>query len=411
MVMLKKFTAICVAACSVFAVSLCGCKKDDGRSAGYSFDNPYSFDEYHMLGNEAFGLSGTALGTRLDLHIADKDNFADKAVYARAVGLWNDVCDLIADVNDSISTTLETSAIYKFNAAEAGATVQINEIAYRILSEAKSVYSLTGGYYNPAVYQSAEIYGFPSGERVQKPSKLPDAETIEACRALSANFDKLELSESSGGYYARKPSETVTINGEKQTLKLDLGGIGKGWCADRVHKMIEDAGFKYGYFSFGGSSMSVLKRNNAESDSYTTVVRDPRDSSAAGFCRITLQDTDMSSSGDYERFYEIDGVRYCHIIDPSTGSPIQTGTASVTVIGGSAAEDDALTTALSAMGRQKAVEFINAHLAGRKVIMLFVSGNGGEIITNCPDEITVTNTAYKIANTVEDGKIVLQNVA
>ncbi|MDE7301443.1 MAG: FAD:protein FMN transferase, partial [Clostridia bacterium] len=111
--------------------------------------------------------------------------------------------------------------------------------------------------------------------------------------------------------------------------------------------------------------------------------------------------------GYYQAYYEIGGVRYCHIIDPATGSPIRTGAASVTVVGGSAAENDAYTTALSAMGKERAVEFINANLSDRFVIMLFIGDDGGKIITNRPQKITVDNPDYVLANTVLDGKIIL----
>jgi thiamine biosynthesis lipoprotein len=122
---------------------------------------------------------------------------------------------------------------------------------------------------------------------------------------------------------------------------------------------------------------------------------DPRNSSS-DFARVNVKDVNLSTSGDYVQYYEIDGVRYSHIIDPTTGSPIQTGIASVTIVGGDAAEDDALTTALSAMGKDKAMEFINAHLSDRMVIMLYIENGVGKIITNTPDNLIITNSNYTL---------------
>ena len=77
-------------------------------------------------------------------------------------------------------------------------------------------------------------------------------------------------------------------------------------------------------------------------------------------------------------------MRYCHIFDPYTGKPIESGVMSATVIGGSAAENDALTTAIMAMGAEKAVEFINSALTGRQVVFTVDSGDGYKFYTNIP---------------------------
>jgi thiamine biosynthesis lipoprotein len=185
-----------------------------------------------------------------------------------------------------------------------------------------------------------------------------------------------------------------------------LGGIGKGYCADVVNEMFDEYGFEYGVFNFGYSSMSIKKSYESSDGNWSLSIDDPRVNYGT-YLKLSVSSVCLSTSGDNEKYYEIDGTRYCHIIDSTTGSPIQTGIASVTIIGGSAAEDDALTTALSAMGLEKAVVFINEKLTDRKVIMLYAGGDVPEIITNVPDEITILNSNYKVANTVQDGKIVL----
>ena len=76
----------------------------------------------------------------------------------------------------------------------------------------------------------------------------------------------------------------------------------------------------------------------------------------------------VSTSGDNAQYYMIDGVRYCHVINPKTGKPVQTGVMSATILGGSAAEDDAYTTAIMAMGRDKAAEFVKTKLTDRRVV-------------------------------------------
>ena len=167
--------------------------------------------------------------------------------------------------------------------------------------------------------------------------------------------------------------------------------------------MLADAGIKYGYFNFGESSMSV-KAYHGGDGKYTVAANDPRGSGT--YAAFKMSNASLSTSGDHRKYYEIDGTRYCHIISPLTGSPIRTGVASVTVVGGSAGRCDALTTALSAMGRESAAQFINDKLSDCKVIMLVFGDGAGKVITNAPDYFEIRNKNYVLANTVVDGKII-----
>ena len=328
----------------------------------------------------------------------------------------------LTETENSLSATIAGSCIYNFNVAEAGATVEIDKTAYEVLSESKRIYEKTEGYFNPAVWYCEDLYRFTYGLsladlREKMPydregaldgfGTLPDEKYVTAFQQLSSYYSGVVLSQSDGKYYATKPLETVKVEGDDReySLRIDLGGIAKGWCADKVNEMLDEAGIKCGYFNFGTSSMAIKKYAFNKTGDYTVSARDPR--GAGNYISLKLQDVTLSTSGDYMQNFIADGVIYCHIINPYTGAPIRTGIASVTVAGGSAVENDALTTALSAMGKQKAVQYINDNLSDRKVVMLIEEGEGCGVITNCPDEATVNNPAYKILNTVQNGKIVL----
>lgn len=319
----------------------------------------------------------------------------------------DEVASFLTSADNSLSATLASSCITAFNAAEAGSVVEINKTAYEVLNKAKKIYNLTDGYYNPAVYYSVKAYGFPLDGTA--PTQLPSPQTVSAFCELSSHFNEVGLYEKDGKYYAVKPDYTVTADGKQYSLAIDLGGIGKGWCADEVGSLMTERGYDCGTFNFNSSSIAVKSYAFGSDGYYTLEPRDPR--GEGSFCSVKIKNCNLSTSGDYEQYYEIDGVRYCHIVNPFTGSPIATGVASVTVIGGSAAEDDAYTTALSCMDGQKAVEFINARLTDRTVIMLIFKGGEGKIITNRPQDITIKNTQYRIINGVENGRIVLNNVA
>lgn len=398
-------TAVIIGCSSLCIVACNNGKEQTTEQTQESYFMPVAtYAQYKSSGSKMAEGYGYVMGTDATLRITDGDNFATEASYTAFLNLWEEVKGVLTSVENSISTTVETSYIYKFNQAEAGATVELDSTAYEILSLAKTVYEQTEGSFNPAVYQSVRLFGFGTAQ-VKKPNKLPDDNTVQAYKTLSDSFAELTLTYSDGKHFATKPLTTVTVDGKTHSLKLDLGGIGKGWCADKINELIDQSSFKYGFFNFGNSTMAVKSHTTSEGNFYTLYVKDPRGNDS--YAEFKVKDKCLSTSGDYEQYYEVDGVQYCHIIDPKTGSPIQTGIASVTVVGGSGAEDDALTTALAAMGKQKAVDYINQNLLERIVVMLVIEGGQGKVITNRPDDITIVNKAYTLGNTVENGKIVL----
>lgn len=350
-------------------------------------------------------------------------DFTDTDVVARSAALNKKVKSYLAEFENSLSVAVESSYIYKFNGAAAGETVEIDALSYRVLSEAKRLYEFTEGYFNPAVYYSADLYGFTANS--DYPVKdggvnanykyplmdggLPSGEYVSAFKELSAQFSNVTLTESGGKYYAKKPeSGSVTVGETTYNLKIDLGGM-KGFAVDAVGGMMAEAGFEYGFFDLGGSSYCVKKSYVGEDKKWKMSAANPRSQKEPkdSFTEYSVGDECVSTSGDYEYYYEIAGERYCHIINPFTGAPIRTGIACVTVIGGTAAEADAFTTAISCMGKEKAVEFINAKLSDKKVIFVVADGDNKEVVTNRPDFFKLVGEGFTLANTVENGKIVL----
>ena len=278
--------------------------------------------------------------------------------------------DTLKEIENSLSVTYENSYAHLFNSAEAGEEVEVNKTFYDVLQLALEMYSLTDGYYNPAVYYSVSAYGFDTKEQ---PAKLPDDEDIEKYVELSREFANLEFTEDAlfDKYSVKKPEKTVEIDGATYSLKVDLGGIGKGYATDIINAMFDDYGFEYGLFNFGSSSLA-LKKYYGRGD-YTLELIEPR-RNFTHYLSFPLHDTCVSSSGDYENYYKINGVRYCHIIDPTTGKPVQTGIMSATVAGGSAAQNDALTTAIMAMGKDRAISFIEEKLTDRYAVFSYDKG-------------------------------------
>ncbi|MDE6441291.1 MAG: FAD:protein FMN transferase [Clostridia bacterium] len=297
-----------------------------------------------------------------DANIVISDDFTNKAQAEQKFSSFlADAEQILKGAEGSLSISVEGSAVYNFNNADAGATIKIDKTAYEVLDIALNMHEFTQGYYNPAIYYNVEMYGFhEDAKKPQAKSELPSDEKVQAFAELSSHFSEVKLIEDDGEYYVKKPSAVCTFEGQTYSMKLDLGGIGKGYCADLISALMDSYGYEYGYFDFGSSSM-VCKNHYKQGD-YKIGFRDPRSKSAQAYFEVFVNNKAVSTSADDVKYYEIDGVRYCHIFNPTTGKPVDSEIMSASIAGLSAAKGDALTTAIMAMGKQKAVEFVNTKL-------------------------------------------------
>jgi thiamine biosynthesis lipoprotein len=421
---MKKILKSCACVCGALALSLSfsGCEKADR-------DDLSSFPDrsYFSSGSTQLPLEYTVFN--VDAVLVLNADFSKKSTYNAGKKLWTDVVEFLGELESSLSTSVSTSCISAFNNAAAGESVELDYTAYTVLSKAMDMYTLTEGYYNPGVYYSVDLYGFAPRastttleyDRVKQRGDdgltyypLPDEEYVTAFNELSTHFGEVSLFEKDGKYYATKPENgVVTVKGVTYSLKIDLGGIGKGYAADVVNELMDAAGFEYGYFSFGTSSISFNKYTS-EKPTFSLASSNPRYKYGVNsqyFLVRTLSDVCTSSSGDDEQYYFVDGKRYCHIIDPTTGSPVDTGIIASNVIGGTAAEGDALTTALMAMGKDKAIEFINEKLSSYIVTFVCEEGDGSlGFVTNTKEEgYTLADKSFNLLSQIdENGKVVLK---
>ena len=199
-----------------------------------------------------------------------------------------------------------------------------------------------------------------------------------------SDFSETVIYEKDGTYYVKKSASTVVVDGETYTQTLDLSGIGKGYCADLIADIMREHGFDFGYVDIGGSSIALLKNarreGQAELGEWEVSVLAP-DKSGGYYFKAYLKDSSLSTSGSYQQYYEIDGVRYSHIIDGKTGAPYQSDVLTASVYGKSAALADAYSTALCVMGSKKASEFA-ASLKGYTYTMAVVDESGYRVLTN-----------------------------
>ena len=407
--MLKKVLLLAAAAaCTLTALAGCG-DKNNIFAALSSCGNK----------NDALGLKYSkqfyAFSTLADFNLYSA--FTEQEEKDRAVALGDSVRDLLGELENTLSVAVEGSDIYKFNTAAPGATVGISQHTYNVLKTALDMYEETEGAYNAGVYYSVDLWGFapslPGDEpmpydREHPNEQLPEDKYIEAFQKLGTHFPEIQLTDNGDGTYSvTKPEATVTVDGDETvySLRIDLGGIGKGYAVELVDELIDESGFENGYFSFGTSSMAINGSATSQDGKWELAFRDPRGTGDGSYLSLRTANVAVSTSGDYENYYMIEGTRYCHIIDPDTGRPINNGIATASCVGGDAGEDDARTTAICTMTPAEAVAYINREdikAMDLKMSFVVVSGDNKYVVTNMrPEEYTLA-AGFTLASTVDE---------
>lgn len=234
-----------------------------------------------------------------------------------------------------LSPYIETSELALVNRMAASEPVVISDEFYRLIVTSLEYSELTGGAFDITFASIGHRYDYRKGI---KPTDSLIDRTLPLIdyRNIRLNADK------------------STIAFEKPGMRIDLGGIAKGYAVDCGIELLERRGIEHALISAGGDSR-VLGDHRGRP--WHIGIQAPRDKERMA-AMLPLADTAISTSGDYERFFERDGVRYHHIISPKTGRSADT-LQSVTILGPNATRTDALSTSIFVLGAEKGIALIN----------------------------------------------------
>ena len=233
--------------------------------------------------------------------------------------------DRVRELEGLLSVTDENSEIYALNR---DGTAALSGDAAGLLANALDMCARTGGTLDVTVYPVLRAWGFTTGEYT-----VPDRETIEEL-LTRVDYTQVTLDEAAG---------TAAL---PDGVKIDLGSVAKGNTGDTLAGLLKSRGVESALLDLGGNIQAIGAK--PDGTPWRIGVQDPEGDGYIGV--VSVSDKAVVTSGGYERYFEQDGVRYWHIIDPATGTPARSGLASVTVIGDSGLLCDALSTALFVMG-------------------------------------------------------------
>jgi thiamine biosynthesis lipoprotein len=269
------------------------------------------------------------MGTRITVELWSEDD-------AKTEAAIDAVLDEMRHIDDSMSTYKPTSEVSQVNAKAADGPMHISKELFDLLTTAKEYSVITDGAFDITYASVGYMYDFPKHVR-------PNEEQI--AKALPAvNYKHVLLD-----------PQNQTVQFTQKGVRIDLGGIAKGYSVDCGIDVLKKLGFTRAFVSAGGDSRIIGDRFGKP---WMVGIRDPRKGGDAVITRIPLVDAAISTSGDYERYFEEDGVRYHHIIDPHTGHSASK-VRSATVIGPYATRTDGLSKTAFVLGPEKAMEIYN----------------------------------------------------
>ena len=295
--------------------------------------------------------SGPIMGTQYHVSVVEKEGISLDSAGQQA--LAEGIKNTLVDVDLKMSTYKAQSELSRFNQAEAGNWFPVSAETAAVVTEALQIAGASQGAFDPTIGPLVNLWGFGPD---QKPDQVPsDADLALAYERVGYGFVAVK------GLAGNTPALR-----KDKAVYLDLSAIAKGYGVDQVARYLEQQGYHHFLVEVGGELQ--LKGRKHDGSPWRIAIEKPSSSGQVVQQVLAITDIAVATSGSYRNYFEAEGVRFSHTIDPKTGAPITHKLASVTVLHPSCATADAMATALMVMGPEKGIDF--AREQGLAVYML-----------------------------------------
>lgn len=283
-------------------------------------------------------LFGTTMGTEYTVRVVEPTGELDLTV------LQQQIDRRLEAISRQMSTYLPDSEISRFNRYEGRDWFPVSAEFVRVVAAGLEVSRSTQGAFDVTVGPLVNLWGFgPAG----RPAVVPADEAIADCRAR-VGYDRLEVR-----------AEPPALRKRQADLYVDLSAIAKGFAVDEVAGLLEQNGVR-GYMVEIGGEVRTRGRK-PDGGSWRIGIERPVATAREIQWVVELDDRSLATSGDYRNFFEQQGRRYSHEIDPRTGRPVEHGLVSVSVLAGDCMTADAWATALIVLGPEAALPTAQRH--------------------------------------------------
>jgi thiamine biosynthesis lipoprotein len=306
---------------------------------------------------EHFKLSGSTMGTSYHVTVLSKPD-----VNVSQAELQQAIDQQLLLLNQQMSTYDDNSELSQLNKAPPAIWLDLSANLFDVMMLSLELGWLSNGAFDVTVGPLVNVWGFGPG-RLGEPDRVPSAASL-AVLQRQVGFQHIEFNMLNNSLLKHRP------------VSIDLSAIAKGYGVDKVAELLDYAGYTDYMVEIGGELR--LKGHSPTANQWKIAIEKPDATSMGQVQQIVgLSDVGMATSGDYRNYFEVDGIRYSHTIDPSTGYPIDHSLASVTVIAETAAYADGLATAINVMGPDKGMRLAQSQQLA--VYMLVKAEQGFEV--------------------------------
>ncbi|MDN3700074.1 FAD:protein FMN transferase [Vibrio artabrorum] len=298
---------------------------------------------------EQVHLSGPTMGTSYNIKYINSDELPESKE------IHTEIDRILEDVNDKMSTYRDDSELSRFNQYKGSDAFKVSEQMATVVKEAIRLNGLTQGALDVTVGPLVNLWGFgPEARR----DIVPTEEEL-AARKARVGIQHLSI-------------KGNMLSKDLPDLYVDLSTIAKGWGVDVVADYLDSIGIHDYMVEVGGEIR--LKGLNRDGVGWRIAIEKPTVDKRTVQEIIEPGDMAIATSGDYRNYFERDGVRYSHIINPETGNPIRHKVVSVTVLNSSSMTADGLSTGLMVLGEKKGMEVANQY--GIPAFMIVKTADG-----------------------------------
>jgi thiamine biosynthesis lipoprotein len=280
-------------------------------------------------------ISGPTMGTTYNVKFIPTDGVDEQK-------LKQQIDQTLVGINQLMSTYIKDSELSRFNQWNSIEPFPMSAQTIDVLKEAKRLGVMSAGLLDVTVGPLVNLWGFGPQSR---PEKIPTKELINTTRQ-QVGLDKLTI----GATWASKT---------QPDLYVDLSTIAKGYAVDQLAELLLTLNISNFLVEIGGEIRLAGIKTSGEP--WKIAIEKPKTKQRSIQSIISVGDNAIATSGDYRNYYEQDGVRYSHLINPATGYPIIHNLVSVTVVHKSSMTADGLATALNVMGKEKALELAETY--------------------------------------------------
>lgn len=290
--------------------------------------------------------------------------------------LYGQMFQKLKGIEQAFSVNLPDSAVSQINQSAGIAPVVVPQDVIYVLQEALRIAERTGGAFDPTIGPLVNLWDI-GGDN----SQVPSQQAIDHARSL-VDWRLVEIDSQRGTVYL-----------PKQGMALDLGGIAKGYAADELVAIAQEAGIQQALFDLGGNIYAFGTK--ADGTPWRVGVKDPAQPGGSPALALAVQDRSVVTSGMYERFFEQEGIRYHHILNPATGYPVWNDIQSVTIVSKSSLLADALSTSVFVLGREKGLALLESEDAEGVII-----GEDNLVYptSGIADQLSVVVSRYQLAD-------------